>query len=126
MKYSLGVLLAAVIVVTLMGFEYWQYRDQQAYRQGLNTQLIDMSARLNSIEERIDIAKAEIDKIQQNSLGGLIESANDALIEGWSAMINSVEKELERAKKGIATPPQTAQPNSSSTYPTPNNGAGAL
>ncbi|MEX1665779.1 hypothetical protein [Zhongshania arctica] len=126
MKSSLGVLLAAVIFLALAGFEYWQYRDQQAYRQGLNVQLMDLSARLNSIEARIDSAKGEIDKIQQNSLGGLIESANDALIEGWSAMINSVEKELERAKKGIAKPPQAAQPNSPSAQPAPNNGAGPL
>jgi peptidoglycan hydrolase CwlO-like protein len=126
MKSSLGVLLAAVIVVSLTSFEYWQYRDQQAYRQGLNAQLTDLSARLNSIEARIDIAKDQIDKIQQTSLGGLLESSNNALIEGWSAMINSVEKELERAKKGIARPPRAAQPNSPSAYPAPNNGAGPL
>jgi hypothetical protein len=126
MKSSLGVLLAAVIVVTLVGFEYGQYRDQQAYRQGLDGQLIDFSARLNSIEERIDIAKDEIDEIQQSSLGGLIDSANDALIEGWSAMIDSVEKELERVKRGVAPQPQTVQPNSLSVHPAPNNGIGAL
>lgn len=126
MKSSLGVLLAAVIFLALAGFECWQYRDQQAYRQGLNVQLMDLSARLNSIEARIDSAKGEIDKIQQNSLGGLIESANDALIEGWSAMINSVEKELERAKKGIAKPPEAAKPNSPSAHPAANNGAGPL
>lgn len=121
MKSSLGVLLAAVIVVALLVFEYWQYRDEQAYRETLNTQLIHLSERVSSIDQRVQLAKSEMDKIQQNSLGGLIETANDALIQGWSAMINSVEKELERAKQGIA-----AQPNgSSSADPAPNNGAGS-
>ncbi|MFQ3199460.1 MAG: hypothetical protein ACI9SK_000167 [Zhongshania sp.] len=126
MKFLLGVLFAAVIVLTFAGFEYWQYQKQQAYRQEVDAELINLSARVNNIEERIDIAKVEIDKIQQNSLGGLIESANDALIQGWSAMIDSVEKELERAKKGISTPPNAAEPNSMSVQPAPSNGAGAL
>ena len=32
MKSSVGVLLAAIIVFVLLAFEYWQYRDEQAYR----------------------------------------------------------------------------------------------
>lgn len=125
MKSSLGVVLAAVIVVALLAFEYWQYRDAQAYREALNTQLIHISERVNTLDQRIQLTKAEIDKLQQSSLGGLIETANDALIQGWSAMINSVEKELERAKQGIAAQPQTKQSNGpSSVDPAPNNGAG--
>ncbi|RNL67631.1 hypothetical protein [Zhongshania marina] len=125
MKSSLGVVLAAVIVVALLAFEYWQYRDAQAYREALNTQLIHISERVNTLDQRVQLTKAEIDKLQQSSLGGLIETANDALIQGWSAMINSVEKELERAKQGIAAQPQTKQSNgSSSVDPAPNNGAG--
>lgn len=125
MKSSLGVVLAAVIVVALLAFEYWQYRDAQAYREALNTQLIHISERVNTLDQRVQLTKAEIDKLQQSSLGGLIETANDALIQGWSAMINSVEKELERAKQGIAAQPQTKQSNGSSSVDlTPNNGAG--
>lgn len=128
MKTSMGLLLAAIIVVVLLGLEYWQYRDAQAYRQTVNAQLMLLSERVNGIDERVRIAKNELDEIQQNSLGGLIESANDALIEGWSAMINSVEKELERAKKGIDKKvPNTAPDNSSpSADPAPVNGQGPL
>lgn len=125
MKSSLGVVVAALIVLALLGFEYWQYKDEQAYRETLNNQLIHLTERVNSIDQRVQIAKSEMEKIQQNSLGGLIETANDALIQGWSAMINSVEKELERAKQGIAAQPQSKQPNdTSSADPVPSNGAG--
>jgi hypothetical protein len=128
MKSSVGVLLAAIIVFVLLAFEYWQYRDEQAYRNALNTQLVSLSQRVDSIDERIQSAKTELDTMKQNSLGGLIESANDALIHGWSAMIDSVEKELERAKKGIASQKQTTQPSqtSPSTDPAPNTGNGPL
>jgi hypothetical protein len=125
MKSSLGVVLAAVIVAVLLAFEYWQYRDEQAYREALNTQLIHISERMNSLDQRVQLTKGEIDKLQQGSLGGLIETANDALIQGWSAMINSVEKELARAKEGIAAQPQAKQSNGSSADPAPNNGAGS-
>ena len=82
MKSSVGVLLAAIIVFVLLAFEYWQYRDEQAYRNALNTQLVSLSQRVDSIDERIQSAKTELDTMKQNSLGGLIESANDALIHG--------------------------------------------
>ncbi|MBO6752942.1 MAG: hypothetical protein JJ903_07665, partial [Spongiibacter sp.] len=39
---------------------------------------------------------------EESSLGGIIENANKALIQGWSAMVESVERELERAQENIA------------------------
>ncbi|WP_269619163.1 hypothetical protein [Zhongshania sp. BJYM1] len=128
MRTSMSVFMAAIIVVVLLGLEYWQYRDAQAYRKTVDAQLILLSERVNGIDERVRIAKNELDEIQQNSLGGLIESANDALIEGWSAMINSVEKELERAKRGIDKKIPSAAPDNSSPSadPAPINGQGSL
>ena len=128
MKTSVGVLMAGVIVVALLGFEYWQYRDAQAYRNAVNTQLMHLSERVNGIDERVQVAKRELDDIQQNSLGGLIESANDALIQGWSAMISSVEKELERAKKGMdkQSYPKSPDPSTPPANPALSNGPGPL
>ena len=104
MKLSSGEMLAGCIVLVLLVFEVWQYLDAKAYRETMNAQLVLLSTRVDSVDERVQLARDKLEKLEQSSLGGLIENANDALIQGWSAMIDTVEKELQRAKKGFDKP----------------------
>jgi F0F1-type ATP synthase membrane subunit b/b' len=101
MKISTGEFLAGFLVLVLLVFEVWQYFDAKAYRETMNAQLVMLSIRVDEVDERVQQAKQEMEKLEGASIGGLIENANDALIQGWSAMLNSVEKELQRAKKGF-------------------------
>ncbi|MBB5188428.1 F0F1-type ATP synthase membrane subunit b/b' [Zhongshania antarctica] len=104
MKLSSGEILAGCIVLVLLVFEVWQYLDAKAYRETMNAQLVLLSTRVDSVDERVQQARDKLEELEQSSLGGLIENANDALIQGWSAMIDTVEKELHRAKKGFDKP----------------------
>lgn len=125
MKSSIGMLLAVIVVIALFAFEYWQYKDEKAYRRALNTQLLHLTERINVIDERIQVAKNEMDTLQEKSIGGLIDSANDALIQGWSAMISSVVKELERAKEGLSAQNKAPLPSdpAASANSAPRDGA---
>ncbi|WP_373077948.1 hypothetical protein [Zhongshania sp.] len=128
MKLSSGEVLAGVIVFVLVVFEVWQYLDAKAYRETMNAQLVILSSRVDGVDERVQQAREKLETLEQSSLGGLIENANDALIQGWSAMIDTVEKELQRAKKGFDNQGNSAgtSGNSQST-PTPGpSGAGPL
>lgn len=104
MKLSSGEILAGCIVLVLLVFEVWQYLDAKTYRETMNAQLVLLSTRVDSVDERVQLARDKLEKLEQSSIGGLIENANDALIQGWSAMIDTVEKELQRAKKGFDKP----------------------
>lgn len=130
MKLSSGEILAGVIVVVLVIFEIWQYYDAKSYRESMNAQLVRLSSRVDSVDEQIQRARGELKELEQSSLGGLIENANDALIQGWSAMIDTVEKELHRAKKGINKQGQQPSANGSQPQTSPStpaqNGAGPL
>ena len=99
MKLSSGVIFAGIIVLLFAVFEYWQYRDEQRYRAELAQQLSALNARLETVHNSLQKAR---EREEQNSLGGIIENANKALIQGWSAMVESVERELERAQENIA------------------------
>lgn len=99
MKLSSGVIFAGIIVLLFAAFEYWQYRDEQRYRAELAQQLSALNARLETVHDSLQKAR---EREEENSLGGIIENANKALIQGWSAMVESVERELERAQKNIA------------------------
>jgi hypothetical protein len=98
MKLSAGSIVAVFVVVVFLVFEFWQYRDAQAYRNVMNGQLLTLTVRVDSLNSKLEEAVLEMQKVEQSSIGGLISNANDALIQGWSAMINTVEKELQRAK----------------------------
>ncbi|MEX1670761.1 hypothetical protein AB4876_17720 [Zhongshania guokunii] len=131
MKLSSGVVLAGVIVLVLMIFEVWQYFDAKAYRETMNEQLLQLSVRVDGIDERVQLARQELKKMEESSLGGLIENANDALINGWSAMLDTVEKELQRAKEGFDKQGQKQDPGSApaqqpSNAAPDNTGAGVL
>ena len=129
MKLSSGEVLAGLIVLVLVVFEIWQFLDAKAYRETMNAQLVLLSTRVDSVDERVQQARDELEKLEQSSLGGLIDNANDALIQGWSAMIATVEKELQRAKKGFDKQGPQASPNNQQqavpSSPQPN-GAGPL
>ena len=99
MKMSSGVIFAGIIVLLFSAFEYWQYRDQQGYRAALSRQLATLEARLEDVSGQLREARKQE---EESSLGGIIENANKALIQGWSAMVESVERELERAQENIA------------------------
>ncbi|WP_414729390.1 hypothetical protein [Zhongshania aliphaticivorans] len=126
MKLSSGEILAGCIVLVLLVFEVWQYLDAKAYRETMNAQLVLLSTRVDSVDERVQLARDKLEKLEQSSLGGLIENANDALIQGWSAMIDTVEKELQRAKKGFDKPAGNAgggtDPQADPSLPPNGNG----
>ena len=99
MKMSSGVIFAGIIVLLFAAFEYWQYRDEQAYRAALSQQLVTIESRLDELSGQLQEARK---RDEESSLGGIIENANKALIQGWPAMGASVERELERAQENIA------------------------
>jgi hypothetical protein len=99
MKSSAGIIFAFVLLLVLGAFEIWQYREQQIYRESMQHQLVELSARLEGIELTVNQAKEQMRELEGASIGGLIDNANDALIEGWSAMMDAVGRELDSARK---------------------------
>jgi hypothetical protein len=131
MKLSAGNIVAVFVVVVFLVFEFWQYRDAQAYRNVMNGQLLTLTVRVDSLNSQLEEAKLELQKVKQSSIGGLIDNANDALMQGWSAMINTVEKELQRAQNDFdkkAQAPSAVNPGHPQSKPVSpeQSGAGPL
>lgn len=101
MKSTLFTGLVFVLLLALAGFQYYQYQQQQAVQANLQNELVTLHSRLERLEMNMAKARSDMEQLEENSLGGLIEDANDALIEGWSAMMNAVGKELETARRSF-------------------------
>lgn len=97
MKVSSNAILA-VLIIALVGFEFWQYRQLQSQKEGLEQQVLALQLRVDELSEQL----AERDRKEQASgLGSILEEANKALVDGWSVMVDAVEKELQRAQKEL-------------------------
>lgn len=114
MKF-IGVFLVVVVLLAVLAVDYMQYQHGQASRETLHTEISSLNKRISNLEGQLAKTDAELKKMETSSLGGIIDNANEALIEGWSAMIDAVERQLDQAKENIAkdksAPNRPAVPN---------------
>ncbi|MBD2859161.1 hypothetical protein IB286_09085 [Spongiibacter sp. KMU-158] len=99
MKSSLTSALLVLIIIALGAYAFWDHRMQTERNAALQNELIAVNSRLERLEMNMAKTRADMDELGESSLGGMIEDANDALIEGWSAMMNAVGRELETARQ---------------------------
>lgn len=125
MKTSFGTVLAIVIVLAVAAFEYWQYKDAEAHRTMVNAKLMQLSSRVEELDQNLLAARREMQELESSSLGGIIDNANEALIQGWSAMVDTVERELERARESIQQRQQPGPSDSPSAAPEAQEGSKA-
>lgn len=130
MKTSVGTVLAVLIVLAVAALEYWQYKDAQAQRAMVNAQLVQLSIRIDELDQKLLATKREMQELESSSLGGIIDNANEALIQGWSVMVETVEQELARARESLQKRQSSdggAPPNASpsSTNPPSDDGSTA-
>lgn len=101
MKAVVGAILVVLAVVALLAVDYILYQQQLAQNQQLQHQLQLSSARVDDLQAGLEQMDRQVRQMENASLGGIIDDANAALIEGWSAMVDAVERQLEQAKKNI-------------------------
>lgn len=117
MKAAMGAIMVALAVAALLAVDYIVYQQQLAQNQQiqqLQQQLELAHARNDALNKRLDEMEQQVRKIENASLGGIIDNANAALIEGWSAMVDAVERQLEQAKQSMEknrqAPPSSTAP----------------
>lgn len=93
MNKAIGVtVVVAVIVSGWMHYDTQQklLASQQQIQQ-LNTQMVQMS-------EQMALVHQELRRVNTDSIDGIVKDANDALLSGWESLVDTVEKELKRAR----------------------------
>ena len=127
MKSPLSLVIAAGLIIALLAFEFWQFRDQQRYRVATQARIDALTDEVSALEKSLDEANAKLDAVESASLSGIIDNANEALLDGWSAMVETVEKELQRARETFAKPePRDAAPSRPAPQSVPGEGEGPL
>ena len=91
-------LILLVMAVCAQGAAlYWgyeQHMDLKSRVVALETQQAELRVQAQSL-------KATIKKMEQDSVGAMVKKANQVIVQGWDAIINSVETEMDRAREAL-------------------------
>ena len=91
-------LILLVVAVCAQGAAlYWGYEQHR----GLKARVTSLEAQQAELQAQADGLKATIKKMEQDSVGAMVKKANQVIVQGWDAIVNSVETEMDRAREAL-------------------------
>ena len=97
---SLWSWLAKILLVVALvegWFIYSFYTDKQA----LLVEKQDIASRLQQSEQNLSAANEKIAQMERDRLEGRLRETNKAIVSGWEQLLDTVEGELQKARKSI-------------------------
>ena len=106
MKSFWSVLAKVLFVLVLIQawFLYDFYNKNQALivdNVQLEQKLLAANESLVGVNAALTSANTKIEVLEKNSLDSVLKETNKAVINSWQALLNTVEGELEKARKSI-------------------------
>jgi predicted nucleic acid-binding Zn-ribbon protein len=93
-----------VLVLIQAWFLYDFYQNNQALIADniqLEQKLLAANDSLENLNTSLDMANKKIETLEKNSFDNVLKDTNKAVINSWEALLNTVEGELEKARKSI-------------------------
>lgn len=116
-KLTLGLV---VLVIVGMG---WMYYDSQEQLKQARLQSLQLEQQLVLLNKEMTALSEQVEKLDKNSVEGIVRQANNAILDGWESLVNSVENELKKARQKVKEQENTnhsgtsSQPDSSQDVP---------
>ncbi len=117
-KFSL---LLAVVLAGSAFANYQLWTALQLERQAHQQQRVS----IDLMQEQLSLVNAELLRVNEqlvsldeNSLDGMVQQANDALLDGWESLMDRVDGELKKARKALQNKPaESMQPEPKPSHP---------
>ncbi|UTF60457.1 hypothetical protein [Gilvimarinus sp. DA14] len=91
-------LILLVIAVSAQGAAlYWGYQQHMQ----LKARVAELESQSADLQARAQALSNTIKKMEQDSVGAMVKKANQVIVQGWDAIINSVEAEMDRAREAL-------------------------
>lgn len=90
-------LLIVLLLAALAGLGWLFYQQQLQAQQ----QITQLTQRLNQAEIDIEAVQKRVQQLDKSSINGLVKEANNAILDGWEALVNGVGEEVKRARDSI-------------------------
>lgn len=92
---------AAKILLVVALVEAWYIYDLHNKNEALIADNVNLETQLAQSEQALATVRSEIEELEKRSLEGVLKETNKAVISGWEKLLNTVEKELEKARDAI-------------------------
>jgi hypothetical protein len=114
---------AKVLFVLLLLAAWYMYEQHKQY-EVLLAKHVQLEANLEDINALLTLAKEKNVELEKNSIDGMLRETNEVVISGWETLLNTVKKELYKAREIIQQKqgqqvPETEQDKNNSVEPTP-------
>ncbi|MAZ86321.1 MAG: hypothetical protein CL693_01635 [Cellvibrionaceae bacterium] len=89
----------SVLLVVFLIISGWMHYDTQRKLLASQQQMLRLNAQLTQMSEQMALVQQELGRVNADGIDGMVKDANDALLSGWESLVNTVEKELKRARE---------------------------
>lgn len=94
-------LVIVVLLVVVLVIQFMQFREGGQYREHSLAEMRAISQRVTVLENELEHVRASLDKLERHTIGAVVKDANNTLVTGWSAFMQAMEREVERAAEVI-------------------------
>lgn len=100
-------LLINLVWVAVMAGLVWQWYESRQREEQLRQQLAEMQAQVVQLQEQVGSLRQEVQTLDESSVEGLVRDANEAILQGWEALVDTVENELKKAREALKEEPDS-------------------
>lgn len=93
-------LVIAVLLVVVV-FQLYLYQESLKREQFLQHQISNLQQQVVDIDRELSALKVLVVKLDEGSLDNMVDEANEAFISGWEALMDTVDKELQKARESL-------------------------
>jgi len=102
------------------GLGWLNYSSLQTM-EASKVQLQHLNQEINELRVNVETLNRQVEELKQSSVKGMVEEANDAILSGWEVLIDTVQEEVQRAKKTVEQQRQLPAPNNNEPSVSPSD-----
>ena len=102
MNIRVSSIIVVAVFVGFLGLSYLQMEKNRQSGAQFSLELSELDMRVKELESNLNRAQERIRELEKTSIKGVVEDANDAIIQGFGAMIGVMESELKRAREKLS------------------------
>lgn len=93
-------LISAILIVAVLALAWMNYQTTQQLQQS-ERHIALLQESLSSTQQQLAQVQNQVTELDKASVQGLVKEANGAILDGWEALVNSVENEVRKAREAL-------------------------
>lgn len=116
-------LISAILLVAVVVLGWMNYQTREQLLQS-ERQIAVLQDSISLTQKQLVEMQGKLTELDKTSVQGLVKEANGAILDGWEALVNSVENEVRKAREAMQhqnqAPAPKADPNSNPKLESPD------